>query len=130
MSQQPVTDSIPNSSNNDPASPASAATSPVLQTQTISHKRSAETLAVGGDSIADLIRKAKASRTAGAGGDRKAVEDTTTKATGTAIDAPMDESLESALTCPICAEYLYRPVCSPFKYLAWWHKERTSKQAY
>ena len=77
------------------------------QNQAISHKRSAEGLSIGGDSIADLIRKAKASRTASGSGLNKVVENTG----GGAIDTPMDESLESALSCPICSDYLYRPVC-------------------
>jgi len=80
------------------------------QTQTISHKRSAEGLSIGGDSIADLIRKAKASRTASGSGLKKVVENTEGGAS-LSIDTPMDESLDSALSCPICADYLYRPVC-------------------
>lgn len=79
------------------------------QNQTISHKRSAEGLSIGGDSIADLIRKAKASRTAGGSGLKKVVENTESSV---AIDTPMDESLESALSCPICSDYLYRPVAA------------------
>lgn len=62
---------------------------------------------MGGDSIADLIRKAKASRTAS--GIKEIVKDSAED--NTSIEQPMDESLESALTCPICADYLYRPVC-------------------
>ncbi|KAF8443636.1 hypothetical protein BGX38DRAFT_1199257 [Terfezia claveryi] len=81
------------------------------QTQTISHKRSAECLSFGGDSIADLIRKAKASRTASGSGLKKVVENTEGGAS-VAIDTPMDESLESALSCPICSDYLYRPVAA------------------
>ena len=82
------------------------------QTQTISHKRSAEGLSIGGDSIADLIRKAKASRTASGSGLKKVVENIEGGAS-VAIETLMDESLESALSCPICADYLYRPVCVP-----------------
>jgi len=78
--------------------------------QAIPHKRSAEALSIGGDSIADLIRKAKASRTASGSGLKKVVEGGTT----VEIDTPMDESLESALSCPICSDYLYRPVCVLF----------------
>ncbi|KAF8422914.1 hypothetical protein EV426DRAFT_669739 [Tirmania nivea] len=74
-------------------------------------KRSAKGLSIGGDSIADLIRKAKASRTANGSGLKKIVENTKGE-TSVAIVTPMDETLESALSCPICSEYLYKPVAA------------------
>jgi len=111
MSQQ----SQPENDNHLPNSPAETQVEEHLpvsaeQDQTISYKRSAEGLSIGGDSIADLIRKAKASRTAGGSGLKKVVEDTE-RGSSVAIGTPMDESLESALSCPICSDYLYRPVC-------------------
>lgn len=69
-------------------------------------KRSAEDLSIGGDSIADLIRKAKASRTAS--GAKEIIQESADN--NPSVEWPMDESLESVLTCPICAEYLHRPV--------------------
>ena len=73
----------------------------------VPQKRSAENLSIGGDSIADLIRKAKASRTTS--GVKEVIKDSAED--NSSVELPMDESLEAVLTCPICAEYLYRPVC-------------------
>ncbi|KAF8464597.1 hypothetical protein BDZ91DRAFT_849601 [Kalaharituber pfeilii] len=77
----------------------------------IPHKRSAEALntGIGGDSIAELIRKAKASRngekaeSSGSKSETAAKKDT---------DTEMESSLEDALTCPICAELVWRPVAA------------------
>ena len=77
------------------------------------------------DGIADLIRRAKASRTGESGiwkgsvkiekGKEGEKEEEGEGKEDVEEEGPMDDSLEKALSCPICTDLLYTPVsnCLP-----------------
>ncbi|KAI5811499.1 hypothetical protein DFH27DRAFT_648828 [Peziza echinospora] len=115
-------------SSTEEAQPQAQPQSPLQQSQPIpnsppvtraSLKRGASSDPDGG-AIADLIRRAKASRTSGSGigkGDGEKKEEGAEDVGGgkgkkekEGEESPMDDSLEKALSCPICTDVLYTPV--------------------